>query len=68
MQLGRERAFSGALRLLQCPGDDTERLIRVADDDQGFGQVRPMGEPHSLADRAKEIGAFTHHGDTVRLT
>src|SRR5262245_46251480 len=27
-----------------------------------------MRESHSLSDRAKELGAFTHHGDPVRLT
>src|SRR5262249_51556242 len=68
MELGRERALSGTFRLLQGLVCDTQCLISLADDDQGLGQVSPMGESHSLADRAKEIGAFTNRGDAVRLS
>src|SRR5262245_6602277 len=68
MELGRERALSGTFRLLQGLVCDMQCLIRIADDDQGLGQVSPMGESHSLADRAKKIRAFTNRGDAVRLS
>ena len=67
MKLRRERTLSGALRLLQRLGHDAQCLIRVSHDDQSFGQVGPMREPHSLADRAKEIGAFARPDD-IRFT